>query len=273
MVSPKERFSDRVTDYVKYRPGYPAALFEALAQTAGLSAGSTIADVGSGTGIFSRSLLALGARVIALEPNAAMRTAAENELAGNPHFESRDGSAEATGLPDASVDAVTAAQAFHWFEPVAARAEFRRILKPRGFVALIWNQRTDNAANRAYEAMLDRYAPDYAQVREKDRSAASRMRAFFAPEVPTSSTFANAQSFDRAGLRGRLASSSFAPTRESPLYVPIYEELDRIFDAFAKVETDGETDTKTDGTTEGESGGDRRRFLFEYDTVLWLGRL
>jgi SAM-dependent methyltransferase len=255
MVSSKELFSDRVADYVKYRPDYPAGLVETLAQTAGLGPASTIADVGSGTGLFTRRLLATGARVIALEPNAAMRHAAEAELAQELRFESRDGSAEATGLPDASVDAVTAAQAFHWFEPVAARTEFRRILKPRGFVALIWNQRKDNAANRAYEAMLDRFAPAYARVREKDRAAESRIRAFFAPETPASWTFANAQIFDAAGLRGRLASSSYAPTPESPSHTAIYEELDRIFDAYA----------------EGE--GAERRFLFEYDTVLWLGRL
>lgn len=255
MLSSKERFSDRVADYVKYRPSYPPELVDTLAKAVNLGPSSTILDVGSGTGIFTRPLLGIGGRVIALEPNAAMRRAAEAELAREPRFESRDGSAESTGLPDASVDAIAAAQAFHWFEPVATRAEFRRILRPEGFVALIWNQRKDNAANRAYEAMLDRFAPDYAAVRERDRAAESRIRAFFAPESPASWTFANAQLFDRDGLRGRLASSSYAPKAESPLYAPIYAELDRIFDAYA----------------EGE--GAERRFLFEYDTVLWLGRL
>jgi SAM-dependent methyltransferase len=255
MLSPKELFSDRVADYVKYRPGYPRELIETLARVAGLGPDSTIADVGSGTGIFTRGLLTTGARVIALEPNEAMRHAAEAELANEPRFESRSGSAETTGLADASVDAVAAAQAFHWFDPVAARTEFRRILKPHGFVALVWNQRKDNAANRAYEAMLDRYAPDYARVREKDRAAESRIRAFFAPETPSIWTFANAQVFDAAGLRGRLASSSYAPKAESPLHDAIYEELGRVFEAHA------------------EGAGAERRFLFEYDSLLWMGKL
>ena len=263
----KERFSYRVADYVKYRPSYPVELVDTLAKAATLGPGRTILDVGSGTGIFTRDLLTTGAHVIALEPNAAMRRAAEADLAREPRFESRDGAAESTGLPDASVDAITAAQAFHWFEPKATRAEFRRILKPQGFVALIWNQRADNPANRAYEAMLDRFAPDYAAVRERDRAAESRIRAFFAPESPSSWTFPNAQLFDRDGLRGRLASSSYAPKAESPLHAPLYEELDRIFDAY----TQAEAKSTSVGVSEGV--GAERRFLFAYDTVLWLGKL
>src|SRR5580704_17335722 len=149
MVDPKERFSSRVDDYVRYRPGYPAALYAWLAAEGRLDAGSVVVDVGSGTGILSRGLLESGgARVVGVEPNAAMRAAAERSLAGQPRFESVDASAEATGLPAASADLVIAAQAFHWFDPPRARVEFARILRPSGLVALVWNQRSDSPQNR-----------------------------------------------------------------------------------------------------------------------------
>ena len=148
MIDPKERFTNRVDDYVRYRPGYPPELFEMLLVECGLGQESRVADVGSGTGILTRALLeATGARVAAIEPNAAMRAAAERSLAGEPRFESLSSSAEATGLPGASVDLVIAAQAFHWFDPPRTRAEFARILKPRGKVALVWNQRADTPLN------------------------------------------------------------------------------------------------------------------------------
>ena len=181
MIDPKQRFTNRVDDYVRYRPGYPAALFEMLIGECHLGATSRIADVGSGTGILTRALLeATGGHVVAIEPNAAMRAAAEKTLAGEPRFESRDGSAEATGLPDADVDLVIAAQAFHWFDPARTRVEFARILRRgtqpwpsarSGNVALVWNQRSDTALNRDYADMLERLAPEYPHVRESERSS------------------------------------------------------------------------------------------------------
>ncbi len=217
----------------------------------GLGPGRSVADVGSGTGILTTLLLATGARVAGVEPNAAMRVAAERALAGEPRFESRGGSAESTGLPGASIDLVTAAQAFHWFEPLATRAEFARILRPAGRVALVWNQRKDTPLNRDYEAMLERHAPDYRNVRERDRAAEPKIRAFFAPAHAQLETFANAQRFDEAGSRGRLSSSSYAPTPGSPLYGPILSELASIFRTHAH-------------------GG---LVMVEYETVLWHGQL
>ena len=131
------RFTDRVDDYVRYRPGYPDVLFATLRDVAGLSAHAIIADVGSGTGISTSHLLRAGWDVFAVEPNAAMRAAAERAQGGNPHFHSVEGRAERTTLAPASVDAVTAAQAFHWFDLDEARAEFVRILKPPQWAALI----------------------------------------------------------------------------------------------------------------------------------------
>jgi SAM-dependent methyltransferase len=251
MLDPKERFSDRVADYVRYRPGYPVAVAELLVRIGALGPGRVVADVGSGTGIFSRLLLDAGASVVGVEPNAAMRNAAERALAETDRFRSSDGSAESTGLAASSIDLVTAAQAFHWFRPAPARVEFARILKPGGYSALVWNQRADTPLNRAYEAMLERFAPDYAGVREKDRAAEPVIRAFFAPVDPSFAVFANGQVLDEEGFRGRLASSSYAPRAEHPSFAPMMQELGAIFRAH-------------------EVGG---KVVVPYDTVVWYGTL
>ena len=247
----KERFTDRVDDYVRYRPGYPEALLDLLARECGLGPGATVADVGSGTGILTRLLLARGARVIAVEPNRAMRAAAEKLLGGEKCFESVDGSAEATTLPPASVDLVTAAQAFHWFDPARTRIELARILRPGGQVILVWNQRKDSPFNTDYEAMLERFAPEYAAVCERNRAADDKVLAFFAPSVPKVVRLAYEQVFDREGLRGRLRSSSYAPREGDPLYAAIFERLEAIFRTH-------------------ETGG---RVVFAYETLCWYGPL
>jgi SAM-dependent methyltransferase len=150
-----------VDDYVKYRPSYPSALFDALERDCGLAKRSVVADVGSGTGIASELLLERGYRVYGIEPNRAMRGAAERALSrwgggGRGDFVSIEGRAEATGLENESVELVFAAQAFHWFEREACRREFSRILRPQGFVALVWNDRSEDASPflSAYEALL-----------------------------------------------------------------------------------------------------------------------
>jgi ubiquinone/menaquinone biosynthesis C-methylase UbiE len=252
MVDSKERFSSRVDDYVRYRPGYPAPLFAMIAAQGCLDPGRVVIDVGSGTGILSRGLLdAGGARVVAVEPNAAMRAAAERTLAGHPRFESVDATAEATGLAPASADLVIAAQAFHWFDAPRARAEFARILVPDGVVALVWNQRKDTPLNREYLEMLERFAPDYALVRESERSSEDKMRAFFAPASPRMAMFDNEQRLDEAGFAGRLLSSSYAPQTGHPLHAPMRARASEIFRAHAR-------------------GG---FVTIPYDTIVWHGRL
>ena len=137
----KERFSSRVADYVRYRPGYPSALLELLRTECGLRPGHVIADIGSGTGFLSELFLKNGNRVYGVEPNKDMRQAGEEYLASYDGFSSIEGSAEATTLDDASVDFITAGQSFHWFAPDAARREFVRILKPGGWMVIAWNDR------------------------------------------------------------------------------------------------------------------------------------
>jgi len=248
---PKARFTDRVDDYVKYRPGYPHEVTDLLARECGLGQACTVADVGSGTGIFAKLLLASGARVVGIEPNAAMRAAAERDLHDSTRFKSVDGSAEATGLEASSVDLVTAAQAFHWFDPPRARVEMTRVLRAPGWVALVWNDRASTPFNDDYEAMLNELAPDYANVRERDRSPEPKMRDFFTPAQVRSERFPNAQVFDAEGLRGRLRSSSYAPRPGHPMHDPIYARLAELFATHAK-----------DG-----------RIELTYETVVFWGRL
>jgi SAM-dependent methyltransferase len=136
-MNPQERFSDRAKDYAKYRPSYPAEAIARILEGLNRTNSVIAADIGAGTGISSRLLADRGIKVIAIEPNEAMRQVA----ATHPLVEWRDGSAEATSLPDNSIDLIACFQSFHWFNPEPTLQEFDRILKPGGKIALIWNDR------------------------------------------------------------------------------------------------------------------------------------
>jgi SAM-dependent methyltransferase len=228
----RQRFSDRVENYVRYRPGYPHELLDVLRRHAGLCAGMRVADIGSGTGISSRLLLDAECEVFAVEPNAPMRAAAERLLGSDSRFHSIAASAEATTLADQSVDMIFSAQAFHWFDRERARAEFSRILRPPGSIVLVWNVRQtgSTAFLRDYEALLQKFATDYLQVRHENVDD-SALRGFFRDGRHTKHTLPNAQHFDFDGLRGRLLSSSYAPAEGHPAHEPMLAELRRIFDA------------------------------------------
>jgi SAM-dependent methyltransferase len=232
---PTTRFSDRVQHYVRSRPNYPAAFYDFLDHDLNLPKPATIADVGSGTGISARPLLERGHTVLALEPNAPMRAAAEQLLGHHPDFHSLAATAEATTLPAASVDLVLAAQAFHWFDRAKARAEFARILRPGGQVVLVWNERELDTTPflRAYEQLLHTHATDYGQVRHENIDHAI-LAAFFAPTPFQTREFANAQTFDYEGLESRLLSSSYTPAADSPRRAPMLAELRRVFDRNAE---------------------------------------
>jgi SAM-dependent methyltransferase len=231
-----ERFSNRVDDYVRYRPGYPAEVVDFL-HGQGVRADAVIADIGSGTGIFTALLLDAGHTVYAVEPNAPMRAAAESTLGSNPRFHSVDGTAESTTLPDASVDAIVAAQAFHWFDVPKARVELERILRPGGLVALVWNDRREEGSTFAtqYQALIDRYNTDLATVdhRRLTRDDASAVRGFFGDAQMREARFENHQDLGFDGLRGRLVSSSYIPSPGEPHYDEMIEELRALFDRHA----------------------------------------
>jgi len=224
-----ERFSNRVGNYVKYRPSYPKEVLNLFREETALTADSVIADVGSGTGISSKIFLENGNSVYGVEPNAKMREAAKEFLQDYERFHSIDGTAEATTLPDASADLVIAAQAFHWFDPAATRAEFRRILKPGGWIALIWNERQLNTTPflTDYEQLLLKYASDYTKVRH-DNINGKLLEEFFQAEF-RHATYANAQVLDFEGLKGRVSSSSYMPAETDERYENMVEELKSLF--------------------------------------------
>jgi len=224
-----KRFSNRVENYVKYRPDYPDAIVPFLRITCGLSSDSVVADIGCGTGISTRLFLENGNRVFGVEPNEAMRLAAIEYLSAFPKFTAIDGTSEATTLPAGSIDLVVAAQAFHWFDAETSRDEFRRILKPGGHVVLIWNERQLDTTPFLveYEAFLLKYATDYTKVRHENIDG-PRLRAFFGDEYG-SATFQNAQVFDFDGLKGRMLSSSYMPGEDDPVAPEMIDELRILF--------------------------------------------
>jgi SAM-dependent methyltransferase len=247
---PKQRFSNRVDYYARYRPGYPIALLEFCTTHLGLAPQSVIADIGSGTGLLSELFLKNGNPVRAVEPNAEMRRMAESLLKAYPNLKSVAASAEATSLPAHSVDFVSAGQAFHWFDPQAARVEFVRILRPSGWVLLVWNQRKDAGSPfmAAYESLLDRFASKVPPVTRSQGRLESLDQFFTSHDLQV---FDNVQVFDYHGLLGRLLSSSYAPLEGHPDHAPMVARLAEIFQAH-------------------QEGGEVR---FEYDTRLYYGRL
>lgn len=249
---PTTRFSDRVENYVRYRPGYPPGVLHILQQEAALTPVSRIADVGSGTGLSSELFLKNGNPVLGVEPNPEMRQAAERLLQRYPAFRSIAGTAEATSLPDHCVDHVIAGQAFHWFDSPLARKEFARILVPDGWVVLLWNSRSVDSTPflRAYEALLQRYGTDYREVQHRNIDLMT-LRAFFTGGSFCRRSLHNDQRFDLEGLRGRLLSSSYVPIASHPDHQPMLRELERIFEEHG---TTGQVD-------------------FEYEVELYLGHV
>ncbi|HLO98594.1 MAG TPA: class I SAM-dependent methyltransferase [Fimbriimonas sp.] len=228
---PTERFSNRVENYVKYRPSYPSEVLDFLVSRFSLEPGAMVADVGSGTGIFSRLLIDRGFRVVGVEPNSAMR---EASLGIEGPFTSVDATAEATGLEPGSVDLVVATQAFHWFDAQLFRKECERILRGSKPVALIWNARSDKDSefSIAYEALIARYCSDYLATRHRSVSTEG-MAEFFAPSQVETNVFSNHQTLDWDGFRGRLLSSSYAPVEGHPDHAPMIEALRAIYDKFS----------------------------------------
>ncbi|MEM6843718.1 MAG: class I SAM-dependent methyltransferase [Bacteroidota bacterium] len=224
-----QRFSDRVENYVKYRPGYPVEMLRFLEEMLELSPKKKVADIGSGTGKLTELLLKEGYTVDAVEPNQPMRAAAEQLLSKYPGFTSIDGTAEATTLPDQSYDFIVAGQAFHWFDPEQTRQEFQRILRPEAWVVLVWNERDTQAPFlQDYEQFLQTYAQDYAQVvhRNVDEQVFEK---FYSLKGYSVKSFSYTQQFDLAGIRGRYLSSSYAYTETHPNYIEAMEQLAKIF--------------------------------------------
>ena len=229
-MDPTHRFSDRVENYESYRPRYPDGVLQILRQETALSPLSTVADVGSGTGLSSELFLEHGNTVFAVEPNRKMRDAAERRMERYTGFHSVSGTAEATSLSDRSVDYVIAGQSFHWFDPQLARNEFARILRPMGWVVLLWNTRRVDSTPflEAYEALLQRFGTDYREVKHRSIEL-STLSAFFTDGSFCRRMLYNEQRFNLNELKGRLLSSSYTPSATDPTHEPMLRELERVF--------------------------------------------
>ena len=245
------RFSSRVEPYAKYRPTYPPALIQILAANCGLAPDSVVADVGSGTGILCRLFLEYGNTVFGIEPNTGMRLYADKTLWQFNNFLSVPATAEATTLKAGSVDLITAAQSFHWFDRPKAKREFARIIKRGGFVVLIWNERRVDSTPflKAYEDLLLRYGTDYERVRHEN--VEGEIAEFYSPHSFKLENLENLQRFDLESLKGRTQSASYTPEPGDSNYEALYSELEKIFQTYAK---DGKVNV-------------------EYDTRVYYGRL
>ena len=251
MVDSINRFTTRVENYAKFRPTYPRPIMDLLKADCGLTETSVIADVGSGTGILTEMFLRNGNTVFGVEPNAPMRSSAEKLLSTYHQFKSIDGAAEATTLDSDSVDIITAAQAFHWFDQARARVEFSRILKPQGWVALIWNERRLDSTPflRAFEQLLLQYGTDYQKIRHEN--VTGQIADFFSPQGFTQESFENIQTFDFESLMGRVRSASYTPEPDNPSFAQMSVSLREVFE-------------------EHQQGG---AIAFEYDTRIYYGQL
>lgn len=249
---PTQRFSGRVANYTRYRPNYPPEVLRILAAECGFTPQSMVADIGSGTGKLTRLFLENGNHVYAVEPNEEMRLAAEQELGGFAHFTSLAARAEQTALPDHSVDIITAAQAFHWFDPVLARREFERILRPGGWVALMWNERdrVHSQVVREYQDLIWSYSEDNRQKIESQADV-DPAKDFFAPQPVAIHVIPNPQVLSLEHLKGAALSASYAPMPGHPNYEPLLAALE-VF--FQKHQVEG-------------------WLYLEYDTRMYIGRL
>ena len=250
MLDPTKRFTNRVDNYRKYRPSYPAAIIPLLESECGLTARSVIADIGSGTGFLSELFLKNGNKVFGVEPNPEMRAAGEHFLSRYANFKSMGGAAEATGLAEASADFITVGQAFHWFDRKTARKEFARILKPDGWIVIVWNGFRANKTPvvAGYQHALLQYGTDYRGVGRE--IADTKVETFFSPGNCKCARFEFQQFFDFEGFKGRVLSASYAPEPGHPNYEPMIEEVRAIFDA-----------NEQDG-----------KVTFDYDTEVYYGQ-
>lgn len=248
---PTQRFSHTVENYVKYRPSYPIKILEILKKHYGFSDKTVVADIGSGTGIFTELLLDHGNIVFGVEPNAEMRQAAEHFLSQYKNFTSVGAASEATTLPDHSVDLITVAQAFHWFDQSKVKKEFARILKRDGWLVLLWNLRVEKNSGimQAYEQLLRKFGINYEQVCAESFDEQT-LHDFFAPHRIEVFNVPHTQLLDWEAFKGRLLSMSYVPKVGDPNFDAMCAVAERAFEAHA---------------VEG-------RVLFEYEAKVYVGR-
>lgn len=252
-MEPTKRFSTRAENYSKFRPSYPKEIISFLEFVNILYKDSIIADIGSGTGILSELFLKNGNIVFGIEPNVDMRSTAEINLNNYQNFHSIDGSAESMNMEDKSVNIITVGQAFHWFNQKQARKEFKRILKPEGYVLIIWNNRKRSGSKflEQYEDLLLTYGTDYKKISNIDIDFEQFYGIGKNSESCLRKVFENYQLLNYPGLKGRLLSTSYAPLDGHPNYNNMIIELKKIF----------------------QENNRNGLVMFEYETEVYYGRL
>ncbi|MBX3095623.1 MAG: class I SAM-dependent methyltransferase [Fimbriimonadaceae bacterium] len=222
-LPPTERFGRRVNAYVQGRPDYPQGVFDFLLEV--IPAGSSVIDLGAGTGIFTKGLLRSGYLVQAVEPNEKMRASLEPHI----NLTVSEGRAESIPAPDGKADMITAAQAAHWFDPTAAVTEMRRVLRPAGWVAFVWNERVPHGAGAAYQALVNEFKHHEPGARDGSQPLPG-IDAYFRGGEPDPHIFDNPQSMDFEGLVARAASSSYLPHPGDEQFEPMVSALRSLFE-------------------------------------------
>lgn len=231
-----KKFNEIANEYTKSRPSYASEFIEYLFNESKISDSSVIADIGSGTGKLSKQLLNKGCKVFCVEPNNDMRIVAENELSKYTNFTSVAGSAENTLLEDKSVDFITTAQAFHWFDTKSFKTECNRIIKPGGKVFLIWNTRVNDALiNQELYRVFSAYCPDFKGFSGGTKPHDDRIKFFFDNDYEYIS-FDNPLYFNRDKFISRSLSGSYSLKKDDCRFDLYISEINRVFDKF---ETDG----------------------------------
>lgn len=226
-----KRFSNRVADYIKYRPNYPQEVVHILERETKLNITKKIADIGSGTGISSLLFLKRNYFVFGVEPNKEMRNAAEQMLSEFKNFKSVEGTAENTNLPDKSIDLIFSGQAFHWFDKEKCKIEFERILKENGNLVLVWNSRSSKSSfQKEYEKALFDNIEEYKSVNHRNMNE-SEIANFFFPKTMHKVSLGNKQVLGMQGLKGRLLSSSYCP-KSGDKHDILMKKIEQIFEKY-----------------------------------------
>lgn len=228
----KQRFSSRVENYIKYRPGYPDEIIPTLQLEIGLMTNDVVADIGSGTGFSAKLFLENGNTVYGIEPNEPMRKAAEGLLSEYPAFISIHGSSEETNLKDSSIDLIVCAQAFHWFDRIKTKTEFNRIANSGAYLCLIWNDRKETEAfQQDYEKLIQKFATDYNEISHRNITQ-EIIEEFYAPNKFKKFILNYEQHFDLEGLIGRVASSSYMPNEGDENFPQLKNAIVDLFNSY-----------------------------------------
>ena len=230
----EEKFTGKADIYAKYRPTYPDSFIKYLYHDIGFNNNSVIADIGSGTGILTELLLKQGSTVYGIEPNEDMRKSAEITLSLYSNFHSVNATAEQTDRPDLSVNYITAAQAFHWFDRKRFKSECQRILCKNGLVVLVWNSR-DNTSDLVKENDLinRKFCPNFKGFSGGMRGESpEEYRDFFKNGLCEYKIFNHDLLFDEDGFIGRNMSASYAPRPTEYNYEPYVSALKQLFEKY-----------------------------------------